>query len=164
MTQILLTPDPDELTRARHGLLMHELVNSSSAGNLPDAAFSMSYLRLPPGEVTQFHNHHLATVVVVLLTAGPEGAGTDVVHDTAAGAERTARRYVQHPGQALVLPPGVPHRAVNLSATEEVTGFEVRVTSDSVFADNNLLPYLNGTSVELVDNPVMPWPAGAAHA
>lgn len=164
MSKVLLTPDPDNLVRAQHDLRMFELVNSSTAGNLPDAGFSLAYLMLQPDESTGFHYHDSAFVLVFLLTAGAEGAATDVVFldDTSTAPEELSHatavpiRYVQHPGQALVIPPRQPHRATNLSSTTTLTGFEVRVRSESVFADNNLLPFLNGLGFQLVGSSATP--------
>lgn len=168
MSKVVLTPDPERLTRAQHDLRMFELVNSGTRGNLPDAGFSLAYLMLEPGESTGFHYHKTAFVLVFVLSAGAEGAATDVVFlddenptpeglsDPAEAGELPApARYVQHPGQALVIPPRQPHRATNLSSTTKLTGFEVRVNSESVFADNNLLPFLNGLGFQLVGDSVM---------
>jgi quercetin dioxygenase-like cupin family protein len=173
MSDVLLTPNPNELTRAQHGLRMFELVNSSKNGNLPGAEFSLGYLELEPEEDTGFHYHGDAFVLVVLLTAGVEGAATDVLLEdeenavtgsltdlAAAGKLRPAKRCVQHPGQVLVIQPGKPHRATNLSRTTNITGFEVRIHSRSVFADNNLLPFLDSLGFEVVADPVATWRAG----
>lgn len=177
MTDVLLTPDPAELALTKHGLPLFDLLTSGSEGTLPGRGFCASYVELGPGQRTEVHYHERGHILVIVLTAGTEGVGTDVLHlDGAANrAVRKAtwadelrsasldelpplRRYVQHPGQLISVDPCTPHRAVNLS-DEPASGIEVRIDCTSGFTDNNVLSFLNDLPVEVVPDPVASWRA-----
>jgi uncharacterized RmlC-like cupin family protein len=132
---LLLTPDPDKLRFAAHGLLVHELVNASADGNVPHSPNSVAWVRLGPGDRTRSHRHDESTAYVIVLETGVEGVDTE-------GGPAMTDRYTQHSGQVLVIPPGYEHRAYNPDPAERVTAIEVR-SCPSVHDDRPLLPHLD---------------------
>lgn len=81
----------------------------------PGCQFSLAWVDMPPGAVIAAHAHALSDIAIVVL--GGNAA-------TLAGHDLTP---IPHgPGQILWLRAGLPHVAVNLSATTPVHGLEVR--------------------------------------
>lgn len=139
MSAPLLTPDPAKLKRSNHGLWLHELVNGSDEGNMPGSPVSLAYLALGPDEDLDTHLHEDSWAYIVVFDAGKEGAITQY-------GEEMDQFVVQHPGQVVVVPPGLPHRGRNTSKTDTVLGYEFR-TCASVFDDRILLPQLDHISL-----------------
>jgi uncharacterized RmlC-like cupin family protein len=135
----LLTPDLANLKKTNHGLWVDELVNGNDDGNMPGAPFSVAYLVVPPGESLGTHRHDSSWAYILLWDAGEDGAITQY-------GEEMGEMVVHHPGQIVVVPPGLPHRGRNTSKTDTVIGYEFR-SCGSIFDDRILLPHLDHVAV-----------------
>jgi uncharacterized RmlC-like cupin family protein len=81
---------------------------------------SLSYVVVPPGAVSEPHYHDGYETAIYQLEGQVE---------TRYGPE-LAESVVTGPGDFLFVPPGVPHQAVNLSATERAVAIIARNDSN----------------------------------
>lgn len=139
MSAFLLTPDRRKARLSDHKLLIHPLVDGSPEGNMPGSPACAGYVVLKPRDAALSHLHEDSWTYVVVLSAGPEGVVTQLGH-------KMEQFVVQHPGQVLVIQPGLPHRVRN-TGSQWVTAIELR-TCGSVFDDRILLPDLDSVDLD----------------
>ena len=116
-------PDREVVTRQRLPYFV-----GVSAGSVGATGLSMHLVAIPPGGRSEPHSHrHYETAIYVL-----EGRV-----ETRWG-EGLAESVVSGPGEFLFIPPGVPHEAINCSATEPARAIVAR--NDPAEQDN-VVPY-----------------------
>lgn len=108
-----VTVRPDAATDTRQGLPYFVGVSGESAGA---TGLSMSLVVIPPGAISEPHVHAGYETAIYVLSGRVE---------TRYG-ERLERTVVNGPGDFLFVPPGLPHQAVNLSATEPARAIVAR--------------------------------------
>jgi uncharacterized RmlC-like cupin family protein len=102
--------------------------------DIENAKISMGVVYMPPSGIANAHMHNDTDIIVFVLEAGPEGAIT-------LWGENLENFIVQHVGQQLYMPAGVPHVAINPSDTHHIRACEYR-SSGRLMADNMLRPDL----------------------
>lgn len=102
--------------------------------DLENAKISMGVVYMPASGVANAHKHENTDIIVFVVEAGPEGAIT-------LWGENLENVVVQHVGEQLYMPAGVPHVAINPSDTHHIRACEYR-SSGRLMEDNVLLPDL----------------------
>lgn len=146
---LLTTPDPANVTMSDQRQPMALLVDADIADGSP---ISAGWVQMRPGGVAEPHHHPNTWVYILLWSAGPLGAITLY-------GPKLEHRIHQQPGQLLLIPPGVPHAAVNPSPSHHVVAYEFRgapsIHTDNIVLDN-LRPHLDGQVPVLFDPPPTP--------
>ena len=89
---------------------------------------SMHLVVIPPGAKADAHSHRGYETGIYVLEGRVE---------TRYGP-RLESRVVSEPGDFLFIPPGIPHQAINLSATEPARAI---VSRDDPAEQDNVVPY-----------------------
>ena len=116
---------PDEHVPTRQGLPYFLGVCGRTTGS---TGLSMHLVVIPPGARAEPHAHRGYETAIYVLEGRVE---------TRYG-EGLASSVVSEPGEFLFIPPGVPHEAINLSATEPARAVVAR--NDPAEQDN-VVPY-----------------------
>jgi uncharacterized RmlC-like cupin family protein len=119
-----IRPEREVLTRQRLPYFVG--VSGQTVGAL---GLSMHIVVIPPGARSEPHAHRGYETAIYVLEGRVEtryGAGL-------------ASSVVSEPGDFLFIPPGVPHEAINLSATEPARAIVAR--NDPAEQDN-VVPYV----------------------
>lgn len=111
----------------RQGQLMAPLVSADVDGT-EATLLSAGVVRMKRGHASRAHCHHDTDVIVLLWRSGRSGAVTLY-------GDRLEHAIWQRPGQALWIPRGVPHAALNLSRWRMVVAWEFR--SNPVLGEDN---------------------------
>lgn len=131
---VLVDITPDRLSMAKQGQPMIPLISADIRG-MATTLLSAGVVYMDGDHASHAHLHTNTDVVVLLWHSGERGALTLY-------GERLEHEIWQLPQQALWIPRGVPHAAINPSRTERVVAFEFR--SNPVLGDDNrLLPELD---------------------
>ena len=104
---------PREDVSTRQGLPYFLGVSAHTAGS---RGISMHVVVIPPGARSAPHSHRAYETAIYVLEGRVE---------TRYG-EGLAESVVSEPGDFLFIPPGVPHEAINLSATEPARALVAR--------------------------------------
>jgi uncharacterized RmlC-like cupin family protein len=116
-------PDREVLTRQRLPYFV-----GISAETVGARGLSMHLVVIPPGARAEPHSHRGYETGIYVLEGRVE---------TRYG-ERLESRIVSEAGDFLFIPPGVPHEAVNLSATEPARAV---VSRNDPAEQDNVVPY-----------------------
>ena len=133
--------------------LVHALADGHPATRCEGSPISAGAVSMPPRHAARAHQHDTTWIYVVVLRAGRAGVVTRYGH-------ALEHEFVHRAGDILVMPPGVPHAAINLSRWRSVYAIELRV-SESVHRDNHLLTQLQHLADQRRPQPLM-WPLCAA--
>ena len=123
-----LRPEREVLTRQRLPYFVG--VSGQTAGA---RGLSMHLVVIPPGARSEAHSHRGHETAIYVLEGRVE---------TRYG-ERLAQSVVSEAGDFLFIPPGVPHEAINLSATDPARALVAR--NDPAEQDN-VVPYVRPES------------------
>ena len=116
---------PDRAVATRQQLPYFVGVSGASAGA---TGLSMHLVVIPPGARSEPHAHRGHETAIYVLEGRVETRW----------GEGLAQSVVSEPGDFLFIPPGVPHQAVNLSASEPARAIVAR--NDPAEQDN-VVPY-----------------------
>ena len=116
-------PDREVLTRQR----LPYFVGISGA-TVGARGLSMHLVVIPPGAKADAHSHRGYETGIYVLEGRVETRYGD----------RLESRVVSEAGDFLFIPPGVPHQAINLSATEPARAI---VSRDDPAEQDNVVPY-----------------------
>lgn len=141
MNAITITPTWDHGEMSQQGQPIEEILCGLPAGNLPGSPVSIGAVSMPPGHAAKVHVHHDTWIYVFVITAGRHGVATRY-------GPQLEHIQVNHPGDILVVAPGTPHGAINLSPTHPVTAIEFRVAA-TIHDDNNVLSHLQHLAEQL---------------
>lgn len=108
---VTVRPQADVLTR--QGLPYFVGISADTAGA---QALSMSLIVVPPGAVSEPHIHLDYETAIYILSGRVE---------TRYGV-RLEHSVINSAGEFLFVPPGLPHQAINLSATEPARAIVAR--------------------------------------
>ena len=117
---------PDEAVPTRHGLPYFLGVSARTAGA---CGLSMHMVVIPPGARAEPHAHRGHETAIYVLEGRVETRYGDGLKAS----------VVSEAGDFLFIPPGVPHEAINLSATEPARAIVAR--NDAAEQDN-VVPYV----------------------
>ena len=112
---------PDEHVPTRQGLPYFLGVCGRTTGS---TGLSMHLVVIPPGARAEPHAHRGYETAIYVLEGRVETRSGDGL----------ASSVVSEPGEFLFIPPGVPHEAINLSATEPARAVVAR--NDPAEQDN----------------------------
>ena len=116
---------PDKAVTTRQRLPYFIGISGATAGS---TGLSMHLIAIPPGGRSEPHSHqHHETAIYVLEGRVETRYGPGLVSSV-----------VSEPGDFLFIPPGEPHVAINLSATEPARAIVAR--NDAAEQDN-VVPY-----------------------
>jgi uncharacterized RmlC-like cupin family protein len=101
---------------------------------IEQAKISCGVVYMPPGGVANAHMHKDTDIIVYVIEAGPKGAVT-------LWGDNLENMIVQHAGEQLYMPAGIPHVAINPSNNDHIRACEYRSSGD-LMADNILMPEL----------------------
>lgn len=118
-----IRPDAEVPTRQRLPYFVG--VSGQSAGAV---GLSMHLVVIPPGARSEPHSHRGHETAIYVLEGRVETRW----------GEGLAQSVVSEPGDFLFIPPGVPHQAINLSASEPARAVVAR--NDPAEQDN-VVPY-----------------------
>ncbi|HEX7383064.1 MAG TPA: cupin domain-containing protein [Burkholderiaceae bacterium] len=116
---------PERAVATRQQLPYFVGVSGASAGA---TGLSMHLVVIPPGARSEPHAHRGHETAIYVLEGRVETRW----------GEGLAQSVVSEPGDFLFIPPGVPHQAVNLSASEPARAIVAR--NDPAEQDN-VVPY-----------------------
>ena len=116
---------PDREVATRQRLPYFVGVSGASAGA---TGLSMHLVVIPPGARSEPHAHRGHETAIYVLEGRVETRW----------GEELAQSVVSEPGDFLFIPPGVPHQAINLSATEPARAIVAR---DDPAEQDNVVPY-----------------------
>lgn len=116
---------PERAVATRQRLPYFVGVSGASAGA---TGLSMHLVVIPPGARSEPHAHRGHETAIYVLEGRVETRW----------GEGLAQSVVSEPGDFLFIPPGVPHQAVNLSASEPARAIVAR--NDPAEQDN-VVPY-----------------------
>ena len=116
---------PERAVATRQQLPYFVGVSGASAGA---TGLSMHLVVIPPGASSEPHAHRGHETAIYVLEGRVETRW----------GEGLAQSVVSEPGDFLFIPPGVPHQAVNLSASEPARAIVAR--NDPAEQDN-VVPY-----------------------
>ncbi|MGE5117536.1 MAG: cupin domain-containing protein [Betaproteobacteria bacterium] len=116
---------PDREVATRQRLPYFVGVSGQSAGAV---GLSMHLVVIPPGARSEPHSHRGHETAIYVLEGRVETRW----------GEGLAQSVVSEPGDFLFIPPGVPHQAINLSASEPARAVVAR--NDPAEQDN-VVPY-----------------------
>lgn len=102
--------------------------------DIAGAKISLGIVYMPPAGMANAHKHKETDIIVFVTEAGPEGAIT-------LWGDNLENSIVQHVGQQLYMPAGVPHVAINPSGVHHIRACEYR-SSGRLMQDNVLMPEL----------------------
>lgn len=123
----LVSMDNLQPLMTRQGQMMASLVSADLDGTAT-TLLSAGVVRMKRGHNSRAHCHHDTDVIVLLWRSGRSGAVTLY-------GDRLEHEIWQRPGQALWIPRGVPHAALNLSRWRMVVAWEFR--SNPVLGEDN---------------------------
>jgi uncharacterized RmlC-like cupin family protein len=101
---------------------------------IENAKISCGVVFMPGGGVANAHKHENTDIIVSVIEAGEHGAIT-------LWGYNLENIIVQHVGEQLYMPAGMPHVAINPSRTSHIRACEYRSSGD-LMADNVLIPEL----------------------
>lgn len=131
---VLVDIEPSHLSMSKQGQPMIPLI-SADIRYMTTALLSAGVVYMDGRHKSRAHLHTETDVVVLLWQSGEQGALTVY-------GQHLEHEVWQRPQQALWIPRGVPHAAINPSLTERIMAFEFR--SNPVLGDDNqLLPELD---------------------
>lgn len=120
----LVSMDNLQPLMTRQGQMMASLVSADLDGTAT-TLLSAGVVRMKRGHNSRAHRHHDTDVIVLLWRSGAVTLYGD----------RLEHEIWQRPGQALWIPRGVPHAALNLSRWRMVVAWEFR--SNPILDEDN---------------------------
>jgi uncharacterized RmlC-like cupin family protein len=130
---MLVSMDRVQPLMSRQGQPMVPLVSADILG-MATALLSAGVVHMRRGHAARAHCHLETDVIVLVWKSGTAGALTLY-------GDQLENEIWQRPGEALWIPRGVPHCAVNPSRVKRVVAWEFR-SSPVLGADNQLLEEL----------------------
>ena len=122
---LIPTPDFSQVALSPQGQLIVPVLSGLPTGNMPGSPLSAGWPYMQPNWVSTRH-YHSETWVLIILWKGLAVTrwGTNFEH-----------KILQHPGEIVLVRPGIPHVAENASGTDPVLACEIR-TSPDISLDN----------------------------
>jgi uncharacterized RmlC-like cupin family protein len=130
---MLVSMDRVQPLMSRQGQPMVPLVSAEILG-MATTLLSAGVVHMRRGHAARAHCHLETDVIVLVWKSGTAGALTLC-------GDRLENEIWQRPGEALWIPRGVPHAAVNPSRVKRIVAWEFR-SSPVLSADNQLLEEL----------------------
>jgi uncharacterized RmlC-like cupin family protein len=133
MMPMLVSMDRVQPLLSQQGQPMAPVVSADILG-MATTLLSAGVVHMRPGHAARAHCHLETDVIVLVWRSGKAGALTLY-------GEQLENEIWQRPGQALWIPRGVPHAALNPSLFRKIVAWEFR-SSPVLNADNQLLEEL----------------------